>query len=1059
GTVGVPAGTDPYLAGSVDEARLYGTALTPSQISTLFRAGPVDDAPPPPPQLIHHWTFEGDTQDIVGHANGTLVGGAEVSDGRLIMDGVNDEMLSSPIGNSVGAKTLVSWVGLSTLSQGGGSALTLQSVGGSIFDAIVFGERTPQQWMAGSNGFTRSVVNNGGAPEQNAGNISSQQRTFDLTAHIDKLVPDVNVLAIQGLDVEGEDSDLLVSPVLTSTSISESLISSSAIEFTSAFTIDESTEINARVLNGTTWSALTQATFSVNHAQPNELVVSEFSYNPASPSAAELAVDSTLTDDDFEFVELLNISPQSLALTDVEFVDGSPVTFSFADSSIQQLEPNERVLVVGNRQAFELRYGVGLPIAGEFESGGLANGGEGITVVGTGNTILQDFTYDDRLPWPITADGYGFSLVLIDPTTNPDHNNPFNWRASGDVHGSPGVADIATQPPIAIVEALTHTDAPSVDAIELFNPTDGNVDIGGWFLSDDDSNLTKFVIPGGTVISAGQQVFIEEDDDANPLTVPPSAYFGSAFSLSSLGDEVVLSSGDGVNLTGYTHGFSFSAAENGRSFIRHIDSTGYQHFTAQTGTPGTTIGQPNDSFLVGDVVITEAHYNPDDGNVNETFVDEFIELQNTTDSLVSLFDVANPTNTWRIDGAGFSFPMNSTLAAGQLALVVGIDPALYRTRYSIDPEVAIFGPYAGALSNGGERLSVQRPDTPELNSVPFIDVDVVDYRDRSPWPNESDGANGDGSSLTRLANTDFGSDPASWRAAEPTPGQLGNLQVVSIEINAGMTDPADLAKGQQPTDWATQRSLISNLTVQFNKSISAVTANDVELINLGINADVDQDVPIVLLDVQLNVVDRQLTISFDHDDLSDGVYSLTIKSSVTDLSGNRLDNDGDFVADDYVFAATRDNQFYRLTSEFSGDEGVSVFDFSTFSYWFGVEVPDAPAYADMNDDGGVSVFDFTLFSNNFGVGVVYPVAFAAVQTSLREDSLVSELVDDPQAIEETARRDLPSFVEQIGRAEDLQLERFDNWPNDDNRVDEDDWRDDDDWLAVLTEELALVWRS
>ena len=42
---------------------------------------------------------------------------------------------------------------LKTLQQAGGGAISVQSLDGSIFDAIVFGEREPACWMAGSDNF------------------------------------------------------------------------------------------------------------------------------------------------------------------------------------------------------------------------------------------------------------------------------------------------------------------------------------------------------------------------------------------------------------------------------------------------------------------------------------------------------------------------------------------------------------------------------------------------------------------------------------------------------------------------------------------------------------------------------------------------------------------------------------------------------------------------------------------------------------------------------------------------------------------------------------------
>ena len=46
----------------------------------------------------------------------------------------------------------------------------------------------------------------------------------------------------------------------------------------------------------------------------------------------------------------------------------------------------------------------------------------------------------------------------------------------------------------------------------------------------------------------------------------------NSFSLSSLGEEVYLSSGDGPNLTGYQHGFQFGAQINGVTFGRYVTS-------------------------------------------------------------------------------------------------------------------------------------------------------------------------------------------------------------------------------------------------------------------------------------------------------------------------------------------------------------------------------------------------------------------------------------------------------------------------------------------------------
>lgn len=55
--------------------------------------------------------------------------------------------------------------------------------------------------------------------------------------------------------------------------------------------------------------------------------------------------------------------------------------------------------------------------------------------------LIRDFTYDDKLPWPVSADGSGHSLVLRCPNANPDHKLAANWLPSALIGGTPGTED------------------------------------------------------------------------------------------------------------------------------------------------------------------------------------------------------------------------------------------------------------------------------------------------------------------------------------------------------------------------------------------------------------------------------------------------------------------------------------------------------------------------------------------------------------------------------------------------------------------------------------------
>jgi hypothetical protein len=117
-----------------------------------------------PVRPVARWTFDGDARDSLGGLHGELLGGALVQNGRLVLDGKGASFRSAPLARDLREKTLEAWVSLANLEQRGGGVITVENAPGAVFDSVVFAEKDPRQWMAGSDFFhrTRGV---GGAPE------------------------------------------------------------------------------------------------------------------------------------------------------------------------------------------------------------------------------------------------------------------------------------------------------------------------------------------------------------------------------------------------------------------------------------------------------------------------------------------------------------------------------------------------------------------------------------------------------------------------------------------------------------------------------------------------------------------------------------------------------------------------------------------------------------------------------------------------------------------------------------------------------------------------------
>ena len=169
-------------------------------------------------------------------------------------------------------------------------------------------------------------------------------------------------------------------------------------------------------------------------------MISEINYNPYAPTAAELAENSLLDSDDFEFLEIYNPGPGVADLVGVALTDG--VEFDFYGSAITTLQPGAYALVVSNQDAFELRYGTDLPVAGQY-TGNLNNAGEDIDVVDGTGTVIFTVMYGDGDPWPVRAMDRG-------PRWNWSTRETRHWRCSPSGTAGAAAASMAARPAVRV---------------------------------------------------------------------------------------------------------------------------------------------------------------------------------------------------------------------------------------------------------------------------------------------------------------------------------------------------------------------------------------------------------------------------------------------------------------------------------------------------------------------------------------------------------------------------------------------------------------------------------
>ena len=153
---------DPTFGGEISSFRIFGRALSPTDISTMCQVNPA---------LAHRYSFLTNNPavwDSIGMAHGTLMGGAVVTDSTLVLTSANASYANLPPGLVSGSKavTLEFWA---TFGAGSGSA--------SVFDT---GN------IVGANGqdyFCYSPDNGSGS--QLLQDVTSSAATLDITGTLD----------------------------------------------------------------------------------------------------------------------------------------------------------------------------------------------------------------------------------------------------------------------------------------------------------------------------------------------------------------------------------------------------------------------------------------------------------------------------------------------------------------------------------------------------------------------------------------------------------------------------------------------------------------------------------------------------------------------------------------------------------------------------------------------------------------------------------------------------------------------------------------------------------
>ena len=186
--------------------------------------------------------------------------------------------------------------------------------------------------------------------------------------------------------------------------------------------------------NGTVSADSSEITIEPNTDVSITAIFESTSINAPRVIITEINYNSAVDFDPEDWLELYNYSGDKVDISGWTFKDSNDDN-SFTFPSNVEILPASFLILCRDTATFLECFPAVENCLGNFDFG-LNNNGESIRLFDAGGNIVDSLTYDDEPPWPVQADGMGATLQLINPAFA--NESPENWRASLQIHGSPG---------------------------------------------------------------------------------------------------------------------------------------------------------------------------------------------------------------------------------------------------------------------------------------------------------------------------------------------------------------------------------------------------------------------------------------------------------------------------------------------------------------------------------------------------------------------------------------------------------------------------------------------
>jgi len=367
--------------------------------------------------------------------------------------------------------------------------------------------------------------------------------------------------------------------------------------------------------------------------------ISEVMYNPA--------------DNKPEWIELFNHSNDSINIKNWSVSDVlTTPTKRFITSQDVYIQPNE-YLILAKDTSFIRFYSEVTSKVFYTNFGTLGNTSDGIVIYDFRNGIIDSLFY--RSSWGNKKD-VSLERISFEQLTN----DSTNWTLSLDNKGStPGkensIKNVSSYPKFSVIinEIMFEPDVDNSEFVEFYNPSDDSINIGGWYLNDENNN--KFRLSNSNLTLPPKSFFILAADSLflSKYNLSVSEFVNvlgaSNLSLSNSGELLLkdVKGGviDSVLYSSKWHNKNFTNTKN-RSLERInplLNSNDPLNWSSCVNEIGATPNKPNSIFTINpnstsNISVSPNPFSPD----NDGFEDHCIINYNLTQTVaqvrIKIFD-------------------------------------------------------------------------------------------------------------------------------------------------------------------------------------------------------------------------------------------------------------------------------------------------------------------------------------------------------------------------------------------------------------------------------------